>query len=105
MYEATIMQPGDESAAPEGAAGGAELRELSWGDIAARLAAARDFRRLAVAHHPFACGSFNLASARHLATLGDGKPTVNPIVLANGKCAHGIDFAATSEETHGDRGR
>ncbi|KPL69023.1 hypothetical protein SZ64_13475 [Erythrobacter sp. SG61-1L] len=105
MYEARIIHSGEEPTPSEVAVGGTQLRELSWGDIAARLAAARDFRRLSAAHNPLAGGSFDLSSARHLAALGEGKPAVNPIVLANGKCADGIDFAATSEETHGDRGR
>ncbi|MCB5425318.1 hypothetical protein H0274_08625 [Altererythrobacter sp. CC-YST694] len=110
MYEASII-PADrqtevgETSSPEGEQRGRTLRPLSWGEIASRLAAAEDFRRLAARRHHFACGSFNDTSARHLATLGEGKHTVNPIVLANGKIADGIDLAVTSEETHGVRGR
>ncbi len=104
MFEANIIRSGEESPVPEGGGSG-DLRALSWGEIAARLAAAQDYRRLAASRNPFACGSFNLVSARHLAALGDGKPGVNPIALANRKIAGGMDCAVTSEVTHGDRGR
>ncbi|HZF45976.1 MAG TPA: hypothetical protein VEZ26_06550 [Sphingomonadaceae bacterium] len=113
MYEANIIQaesptdrPTDRDEAPsDGEPRGRTLRALSWDEIASRLAAAEDFRRLAARRHHFACGSFNDTSARHLAMLGDSKHAVNPIVLANGKIADGINLAVTSEETHGVRGR
>ncbi|OJW76047.1 MAG: hypothetical protein BGO57_13725 [Sphingomonadales bacterium 63-6] len=105
MYEANIIQSDKGEISSEEEPRGRALRALSWGEIASRLAAAEDFRRLAARRHHFAGGSFNDTPARHLATLGDSKHAVNPIVLANGKIADGINLAVTSEETHGVRGR
>ncbi|HTN13197.1 MAG TPA: hypothetical protein VL094_00160 [Sphingomonadaceae bacterium] len=105
MYETNIVRSGGESPVPDGARGGGELRRLSWRELAARLASAQDFRRLATGRNHFAGGSFNYALACHLAALDDGKPDINPIALANGKIADGKDYAVTSEKTRGDRGR
>ena len=105
MYEGIIVQTGGAVDAREGVFGESGLRMLSWGEVAARLEAARDLRRMMSARHKVGAGSFNLASARHLAAQGDGKPAVNPIALANGKIACGIVDVETGDVLSGDRGR
>lgn len=104
MYEGIIVRTGG-AVARESDFGANGLRILSWGEVTARLEAARDLRRMMAARHDIGAGSFNLASARHLAAQGDGKPAVNPIALANGKIACGIVDAETGDVLSGDRGR
>lgn len=105
MFEGTIIRTGGVVPAREGESGTDGLRALSWGEVAARLQAARDLRRMMAVRHATGFGSFNLASARHLAAQGDGKPPVNPIALANGKIACAMDVAIFGNVLSGDRGR
>lgn len=108
MYEGTIVRTGGAMPARDSDPCVSRidgLRALNWGEIAARLEASRDLRRMLAVRHTAGAGSFNLASARHLAAQGDGKPVVNPIALANGKIACGMDDTALGNMLSGDRGR
>ncbi|MBS1240020.1 MAG: hypothetical protein H6R45_726 [Proteobacteria bacterium] len=105
MYETNIVRSGGETGAPNEAFGADGLRLVSWGELVARLGAARDFRRIMSDRIIAGGASFNLASARHLASRSEVKPGINPFALANGKIADGIGFADTGEGTAGDRGR
>lgn len=66
-------------------ADGDSLRELSWSDLRARLAAARDLRLSLAQAGPQDLASFDAPAARHVAALANGKDSVNPSDLANGK--------------------
>ena len=86
-----------------------ELRALSWSDLTARLAAARDLRAELAQPQIDPNASFDADSARRLASLtdrppGHGKQGVNPLALANGKGArcNGVDDTQTSDQA--DRG-
>jgi hypothetical protein len=72
---------------------GASLHVVSWADLSARLAAARDLRK-AFAQGEDGEGSFDAASARWIADHADdsvaGKPDVNPDDLGNGKAVDGM---------------
>ncbi|MBO9498802.1 MAG: hypothetical protein J7496_13045 [Novosphingobium sp.] len=105
MYETNIVHPDGGIVAREAACDAEGLRPLHWAELVARLGAARDFRRVMGGRLLAGGSSFNLASARHLAGLGEGKPGINPFALANGKIADAKDFAEMSENSAGDRGR
>jgi hypothetical protein len=105
MYETNIVQSGAHSRGQEPAYDAEGLRPVSWGELVARLGAARDFRRVMGGRLLAGGASFNLASARHLAGRGDGKPDVNPIALANGKIAGGMGLPAAGDDIPDDRGR
>lgn len=105
MYETDIVHPAGESAARDAAFGADGLRPLSWGELVARLGAARDFRRVMAGRFTQSGASFNLVSARHLAALGEGKPGINPFALTNGKIADGMAFAGPGNDLSGDRGK
>lgn len=71
-----------------GEAGPAEddsLRELSWADLRSRLEAARDLRVSLARAVVVDLASFDAPAARHMAALENGKESVNPSDLANGK--------------------
>ncbi|WEK45550.1 MAG: hypothetical protein P0Y56_10955 [Candidatus Andeanibacterium colombiense] len=105
MYETNIVQSDTGISAREAAKDAEGLRPLSWDELVARLGAARDFRRVTGGRLLAGGASFNLASARHLAGLGDGKPGINPFALANGKIVGGMDFPTAGDDIPGDRGR
>jgi hypothetical protein len=105
MYETKIVRSGAEVGAQETAFDAEGLRVLSWGELVGRFGAARDFRRVMDGRLLAGGASFNLASARHLAGRGEGKPGINPFALANGKIADGMGFADTGDGLPGDRGR
>ena len=63
---------------------GSELRPVSWGDLVARLAAARELRS-ALHEELHGEGSFDPDSARRIAARGECKAGVNPEDLVNGK--------------------
>ena len=68
---------------------GESLRPLSWGDLVARLSAARDLRA-SLGGEPAVCdASFDAGSARRIAAHHNGKHAVNLDDLANGKGTHG----------------
>jgi len=105
MYETNIVRSGTEIGALETAFDAEGLRPLSWGELVARLGAARDFRKVMGGRLLAGGSSFNLASARHLAGRGEGKPGINPFALANGKIANGMRSPEAGSDIHGDRGR
>ncbi|GGD61367.1 hypothetical protein GRI62_13940 [Erythrobacter arachoides] len=71
---------------------GEDLSRLTWSDLVAKLAAARDLRALMVNAEPAGDASFDASSAHHIALLSDrdsgaGQPLVNPDGLGNRKPA------------------
>ena len=105
MYETNIVRPGAGIGGQEAAFDAEGLRPLGWSELVARLGAARDFRRVMGGRLLAGGSSFNLASARHLAGRGEGKPGINPFALANGKIADGIHFPELGDGTAGGRGK
>ena len=107
MFEGKILQPGLLDGAADGAAAGENLRALSWGELSARLGAARDFRRLVANGAGVGAASFDPSCARHLAllgpALGDGKPGINPIDLSDGKMTTSMGLVTTDLASE-DRG-
>jgi hypothetical protein len=93
MFEAAIL--------PVAATSRGALRPLDWGELVARLAAARDLRTLLLrsAGHP---ASFAAGAATLLA--GGGEPGVNLDALGGGKAAAAINAAAAGEAVMGDQG-
>ena len=73
---------------------GDSLRPLSWGDLVARLSAARDLRASYQGAGETAEGSFDASSARRVAAHHNGKHPVNLDDLSNGKGPEGIAKAA-----------
>lgn len=80
----TPRDPGPAASVAEGDS----LRELTWGDLRLRLAAARDLRLSLAREAIVEAASFDAPVARQVAALEHGKEVVNPSDLANGK---GID--------------
>lgn len=74
------------------------LRPLSWSDLVARLAVARDLRASLGGDPPTADGSFDASSARRIAAHHNGKHSVNLDDLGNSKVHTGIAGPAV----HGD---
>ena len=86
-----------------------ELHALSWSDLVAKLAAARDLRSEIVIVDDASPASFDAESARRLASLterpeGDGKQAVNPLALGNGKGARCSDGVRNIRNDQADRG-
>ena len=77
---------------------GESLRPLSWSDLVARLAAARDLRGSLGDDAPPADGSFDAGCARRIAAQHNGKHSVNLDDLGNGKTHAAIPGPAV----HGD---
>ena len=109
MFERKITAPegeGSAGAGRSGAAGdGSRVTVLNWPDLSVRFTMAREFRQVMHGKRLRDGGSFNLASAQHLAALGNSKHAVNPIALANGKSADAMDCAVPSNDEIGARGR
>ena len=70
------------------------LRPLSWGDLVARLSAARDLRVSGELHGEAGEASFDAGSARRIAAHHNGKQDVNLDVSGNGKGPAGTASAA-----------
>jgi hypothetical protein len=104
MYEGKIFQAGLAPLDAEAGFGTDGLRSLGWGELVARLGAARDFRRIMVTQANAVEGSFDTASAQHLAALGEGQRGINPFALTNGKMGQGKEVDVSSETMTGDRG-
>jgi hypothetical protein len=86
---------------------GASLHAVSWADLSARLAAARDLRK-ALAQDENGEGSFDAASARWIADHADlvgGKPDVNPDDLGNRKAVDPMASDGSALPMPGDRGK
>ncbi len=105
MFEGKILQPGHELPGAEYDFGADGLRPLHWDELLARFGAARDFRRVMQQAAAAREGSFDLGSARHLATLGEGQRGINPFALTNRKMGQSMEAAVNSETPTGDRGR
>ncbi|MXO70581.1 hypothetical protein [Alteraurantiacibacter buctensis] len=77
---------------------GDSLRELTWGDLRLRLAAARDLRLSLAREAVREAASFDAPVARQVAALehglDNGKEVVNPSDLANGKGIGGTPAAS-----------
>ena len=79
---------------------GESLRPLSWGDLVARLTAARAVRESSEGGAAGSEASFHARSARCIAAHHNGKHGVNLEDLANGKSPDGIaDQAVHSAAT------
>lgn len=74
--------------------GGDALRAIDWGELNARLGAARDLRQLlrrdAQSSIERNAASFGDAAARYFAALERGERAVNPDDLEARKASHGI---------------
>jgi len=105
MFEGRILPAGYALAESEDPFGSESLRPLAWEEIMARLGAAREFRRLMQAAAANRGGSFDRASARHLAAFGEGQRGINPFALTNRKMGQSNEDAVSSEMKTGDRGR
>ncbi len=104
MYEGNILNLGSIAPARDPFSGAEGMHVLSWGELVARLGAARDFRRIIVGDHVYR-GSFDYASACHIAALGGGKPGINPFALTNRKATESISLSVMSDTNTCDRGR
>ena len=69
---------------------GESLRPLSWGDLVARLSAAREVRASYRGAGAAADASFDAGSARRIAAHHNGKHGINLDDLSNGKGPEGI---------------
>ncbi|KLE34367.1 hypothetical protein [Aurantiacibacter luteus] len=94
MFEGKPPVPPLANGTHTGDSSGAELCALTWSDLVARLAAARDLRREMAANDESGAASFDASSALHIAHIGDRDThtagrghqlLVNPDDLANGK--------------------
>jgi hypothetical protein len=86
-----------EGHAIEGQRDGESLRPLSWGDLVARLTAARDLRASLADRVTLSDASFDASSARCVAAHHNGKHLVNPEDSGSGK---GLE-AIASQAVHG----
>jgi uncharacterized small protein (DUF1192 family) len=81
---------------------GESLRLLSWEELRARLAAARDLRRTIAAEQNGQDGSFSADKALHLKELGESLPDVNLKALGNGKGLGGKAGKKTGQQVSSD---
>jgi hypothetical protein len=85
---------------------GEALRALEWGEITARLNAARDLRLLmrheARAPIEAVAASFGDAAASYFALLGDGQPDVNLDALGQSKALDATQGATEANRPAGD---
>ena len=113
MFEGKLPIPG-EARARHAPFADEELHALSWSDLVARLAAARDLREV-LRHAPVIpaatpAASFDPDSAQHLAQLHDpaadsSKPAVNPEPSADGKTTWAKDAMRTERTRPVSRGK
>ena len=110
MFEGKPPIAPDAHISATGKAPGEELCQLSWSDLVAKLAAARDLR-VALAHHDdLAPASFDAGSARHLALHHDllrqdeSERGVNPDDLGNGKGVYGKQLSGAGHKQPAIRG-
>jgi hypothetical protein len=86
--------------------GGNALRAIDWGELTARLGAARDLRDLlrrdAQLNIEADDASFGDAAARYFAALEDGERPVNPDDLEARKASHGILGHTQGDAARGD---
>ncbi|KPP95451.1 hypothetical protein [Erythrobacter sp. HL-111] len=86
--------------------GGNALRAIDWGELNARLGAARDLRVLlrrdAKLNIEATAASFGDAAARYFAALEHGERPVNPDDLEARKASHGILRSKERDAATGD---
>ena len=92
---------GDESGNP---GAGGSLREVAWGELVSRLAAARDLR-CEMGSTGTGEASFDAESARRIAARGEGKPEINSDALGDGKDAGTKETNGLNDLDTGDRGQ
>jgi len=103
MFEKKIPEPGQPDSS-QGEFSEEVLQDLSWTELAARLAAARDLRRELDLPEGSGQASFDANFARQLAGQEDGKPTINRMGLAHGKQAGDKDGGTSQDAVTGNRG-
>lgn len=79
------------------------MRALAWGELTARIEAARDLRRELRRNHQLGGASFCDAAAGYFAVFGHGKPDVNPDALSDGNCGLSMILGAQGETASGER--
>jgi hypothetical protein len=94
MFEGKPPRPRDAQALDDEQPDIDALRPLSWGDLVARLSAARDSRPLHDGSDVGGEASFDAGSARRIAAHHNGKQDVNLDVSGNGKGPAGTAPAA-----------
>ena len=103
MFEKKIPDPRQNGA--QDTEGSEELlHDLSWAELAARLAAARDLRQELDLPAESGEASFDAQFARQINGQRNGKPGVNPMGLAHGKQDRGKTVGTEHATTTGNRG-
>lgn len=77
---------------------GTALRAIGWGELSARIEAARDLRRVLRSDSNLMAASFADAAAGYFTDLGDRERVVNPDVLEHRKPADGMGSSAQGDE-------
>ena len=85
MFEGKPPHPREARALDDGPQDFEALRPLSWGDLVARLTAARELRGAGGEADERGEASFDAGSARRIAAHHNGNHDVNPDISANGK--------------------
>lgn len=96
MFEAAISPCVADAGSP------GALRTLDWGELVARLSAARDLRAI-FARAAAAPASFAPLAASELVVRAHGERDVNPDALAAGKAPRATAFAHAAQAEFGDR--
>ncbi len=114
MFEGKPPFAPEASNSDADASAGERLRRLSWGDLVAKLEAARDLSEF-IAHEKnaggaFPAASFDAHSAHHLAEQqehfhANDKLPVNPLNLGNLKEGRGKEAPSNSVQDGASRGR
>jgi len=110
MFEGKPVPAPESRHFTQGEAEENRLCELSWADLVARLAAARELRAELAETDESTLASFDAESARHLASQHDGfrsgesERDVNPDDLGNGKGHAAIKQERADRETTAPRG-
>jgi hypothetical protein len=106
MFEGKSSHHGYEGGESGKSSAGGSLREVAWGELISRLAAARDLRCELGASTATGEASFDPESARRIAAArGDDKPEINPDALGDGKDAGTKETNRLKDLNTGDRGQ
>ena len=105
MFEGKPVRADFEQSFDQSNGDGGDLRRVTWPELVARLDAARDLRTVLGDQQAGGDASFDLASARHIAELGEGKHGVNLDGLANGKGPSGISGQTEQRGSDSVRGK
>jgi len=84
-------------------ADGTALKAIGWGELTARINAARDLRRVLRRENPMLIASFSDAAAGYFSQLDESKRPVNPDGLGHGKGTDGICSDTEGDAATGDR--